>query len=62
MCGIISACFTDCNVAVYDSDVGTVNISIVLLLIPRNVNCYTQYTSQCFVGIQIFCKVLQPLT
>jgi hypothetical protein len=40
MCGFISACFTDYIDAVYDNDVGTVNISLVLLLIIKNINCY----------------------
>ena len=54
MCGIISACFTDCNVPVYDSDVDTINNSIVLLLIPRNNNNNKNNNNNVPEGLGVF--------
>ena len=52
MCGLISTYFTDCNIAVYDGDVDTINSSIILLLSTRNKNSYIYF--QMFVGTQFF--------
>jgi hypothetical protein len=47
MCGLISACVTDCNVAVYDNYMGKVNSSVVLLLIEINKNYYIYFQMLC---------------